>query len=51
MQAGNLAVALPLAQLRLPFVFDGDIGRPQIETLATALGAAIDALPEPEGRR
>ena len=42
MQAERLAAALPLPQLHLPFVFDGDIGRRQIEALATALGAAID---------
>ena len=50
-QADRLAAALPLAQLHLPFVFDGDIGRPQIEALATALGAAVEALPEPEDAR
>jgi anion-transporting ArsA/GET3 family ATPase len=48
MQAERLAAALPLAQLHLPFVFDGDLGRPQVELLATALGTAIDGLAEPE---
>ena len=50
-QAERLAAALPLAQLHLPFVFDADIGRPQIETLATALGAAIDTLEDPGAPR
>ena len=48
MQAERLAAALPLPQLHLPFVFDGDLGRPQVELLASALGNAIDGLAEPE---
>jgi anion-transporting ArsA/GET3 family ATPase len=50
-QAAHLAVALPLAQVHLPFIFDADIGRPQIETLASAFGAAIDALEDPGAPR
>lgn len=46
-QAAALAAALPLPQLRLPFVFDSEIGRPQLERLADALAAGIAALPDP----
>jgi anion-transporting ArsA/GET3 family ATPase len=44
--AEGLAARLPLPQLPLPFVFAGDIGPRQIEGLADALTAAVDALPE-----
>ena len=43
--ADGLAARLPLPQLRLPFVFEGDIGPPQIEVLADAFTAAVDAMP------
>ena len=41
-QAAALAAALPLPQLRLPFVFEAEIGRPQLEALADALAAGIE---------
>ncbi|MFM7617036.1 MAG: ArsA-related P-loop ATPase [Actinomycetes bacterium] len=47
-QAEHLAAALPLPQLHLPFVFDADIGRVQVEALATALSVAIGALDDVE---
>ncbi|MFM7270964.1 MAG: ArsA family ATPase [Actinomycetes bacterium] len=46
-QAAVLADALPLPQLRLPFVFEAEIGRPQLDALADALAAGIAALPDP----
>jgi len=46
--ADGLARRLPLPQLRLPFVFAGDIGPREIEGLATAFTAAVTALPAVE---
>ncbi len=45
-QAERLAHQLPLPQLQLPFLF-GEIGPPGVARLADALGAGIEALPEP----
>ncbi|MCU1430706.1 MAG: oxyanion-translocating ATPase [Actinomycetia bacterium] len=44
-QAERLAQRLPLPQLRLPFVFDADISRPDLDVLADALTREIEALP------
>jgi anion-transporting ArsA/GET3 family ATPase len=44
-QAERLASRLPLPQLRLPFVFDADICRPDLDVLADALTSQIEALP------
>lgn len=44
-QAVRLASRLPLPQLRLPFVFDADIARRDLDVLADALTAEIEALP------
>ncbi|MSY05933.1 MAG: AAA family ATPase [Actinobacteria bacterium] len=46
-QADELRDALPIPQLRLPYLFDGEIGFAQIEKLADALGAQIEMLPDP----
>ena len=40
----RLNEALPLPQLRLPFLFDADLGAEQVEELATVLLAEIEAL-------
>ncbi len=45
-QIARLSAELPLPQLRLPYVFESEIGPEQIGPLAEALGRAIDALPE-----
>jgi anion-transporting ArsA/GET3 family ATPase len=44
-QADRLKARLPLAQLRLPFVF-GEIGPAEVDMLADALAAEITALPD-----
>jgi anion-transporting ArsA/GET3 family ATPase len=44
-QIERLSHRLPLPQLRLPFVFDADITRPDLDVLAGALQAEIEALP------
>jgi anion-transporting ArsA/GET3 family ATPase len=44
-QADRLAARLPLPQLRLPFVFDADITRGDLDVLAGALTTEIEALP------
>jgi anion-transporting ArsA/GET3 family ATPase len=44
-QARRLANRLPLPQLRLPFVFDADITHGDLDVLADALTAEIEALP------
>jgi hypothetical protein len=44
-QATRLANRLPLPQLRLPFVFDADITHGDLDVLADALTAEIEALP------
>jgi arsenite-transporting ATPase len=46
-QAERLAARLPLPQLRLPFLFRGEVDRAGIGVLADALTEAIGALPEP----
>ena len=45
-QVGRLAEQLPLAQIRLPFVFTAEIGPAELDQLAGRLLAEIDALPE-----
>jgi Mrp family chromosome partitioning ATPase len=45
-QVGRLADQLPLAQIRLPFVFTAEIGPAELDLLAGRLLAEIDALPE-----
>jgi anion-transporting ArsA/GET3 family ATPase len=44
-QSSRLANRLPLPQLRLPFVFDADITRDDLDVLADALTAEIEAMP------
>lgn len=46
-QADRLASLLPLPQLRLPFVFTGEIHRAEVDLLAASLTAAIGSLPSP----
>jgi anion-transporting ArsA/GET3 family ATPase len=43
-QVGRLEAALPLPQIRLPFLFTTDIGPPELEALARALLAEIAVL-------
>jgi anion-transporting ArsA/GET3 family ATPase len=43
-QIARLAQRLPLAQLRLPFLFTPDISRADVDVLADALRAGIEAL-------
>lgn len=43
-QADRLAQRLPLPQIRLPFLFTADLGLEEIEHLADAFAAGIDAL-------
>ena len=45
-QVDRLADQLPLAQIRLPFLFTTEIGPAELEVLAERLLAAVDALPE-----
>jgi anion-transporting ArsA/GET3 family ATPase len=45
-QTTRLADALPLAQIRLPFVFTAEIGAVELDELADRLLAELDALPE-----
>jgi hypothetical protein len=45
-QVGRLAEQLPLAQIRLPFVFTAEIGPGELEELASRLLAEVVALPE-----
>ncbi len=45
-QLGRLAEALPLEQLRLPFVFTTEIGPTELESLSERLLAEIERLPE-----
>ena len=45
-QTARLADALPLAQIRLPFVFTAEIGPAELDALADRLIAELDALPE-----
>lgn len=46
-QADQLRESLPIPQMRLPYLFDGEIGLSQIEKLADALEAQIAMLPDP----
>jgi hypothetical protein len=46
-QLGRLARELPLAQLRVPFLFTDSIGPAELDALSDALGEAVDALPDP----
>src|SRR5207302_7361985 len=43
-QVARLAEGLPLPQLHLPFLFAADLGREQVEELATALAHEIEGL-------
>ena len=45
-QADRLAAAVPLPQIRLPFLFR-EIGPTQVEELADALTSEVEAIPEP----
>ncbi len=45
-QVARLADRLPLAQIRLPFVFTAEIGAAELDELADRLIAELDALPE-----
>lgn len=45
-QVGRLADQLPLAQIRLPFVFTTEIGPAELDLLADRFLAEVDALPE-----
>lgn len=42
-QVARLAAELPLPQLPLPFLFTTDLGLPEVETLASALGRALSS--------
>jgi anion-transporting ArsA/GET3 family ATPase len=46
-QADRLAARLPLPQIRLPFLFSGEIGPAEVDVLADALIAEVEALPTP----
>ncbi|HEX5615395.1 MAG TPA: ArsA-related P-loop ATPase [Acidimicrobiia bacterium] len=46
-QAERLAQLLPLPQLRLPYLFDAEIGRAELDVLADALTREIAMLPAP----
>ena len=43
-QVARLAESLPLPQLHLPFLFAADLGRAQVEELATALTGEVEGL-------
>ena len=45
-QVGRLASELPLAQLRVPYLFTDAIGPAELDTLSQALAAGIEALHE-----
>ena len=45
-QVGRLASELPLAQLRVPYLFTDAIGPGELDTLSQALAAGIEALHE-----
>jgi anion-transporting ArsA/GET3 family ATPase len=44
-QADRLAARLPLPQVRLPFLFSGELGPPEIGTLAGTFAAQVEELP------
>ena len=46
-QLGRLARELPLAQLRVPFLFTASITPRELELLSDALAAGVEALPDP----
>ncbi len=46
-QAERLAQMLPLPQIQLPFLFESEIHRPQVDLLAASLAAGIATLPPP----
>lgn len=46
-QMDRLAAALPLAQLRLPYVFATDLGPEHVTRLSCALAEAVRGLPDP----
>lgn len=48
-QVDRLALALPLAQLHLPYLFGAEIGVPAIDELARALAGAVARLVDPGG--
>ena len=45
----RLAHQLPLAQVRVPYIFASSIGPTELGTISTALGAGVAALPDPTG--
>jgi len=45
----RLAHQLPLAQVRVPYIFASSIGPTELGTISTALGAGVAALPDPAG--
>ena len=44
----RLAEELPLAQLRVPYLFSDTIGPGELDALSQALAAGIEALHEPD---
>jgi anion-transporting ArsA/GET3 family ATPase len=50
-QVSRLADGLPLPQLHLPFLFTTEVGPAEIDHLARALAASIEALPAPSNVR
>jgi len=47
-QVARLAAELPLAQLRVPYLFTDAIGPAELDTLSRALASGIEALHEPD---
>jgi len=47
-QVTRLAAELPLAQLRVPYLFTDSIGPAELDTLSRALASGIEALHEPD---
>ena len=43
-QIDRLTEALPLPQIRLPYLFDAELGPDQVDELATAFLGGVDAL-------
>src|SRR5438105_1010171 len=48
-QLARLAGALPLPQVRLPYLFTPEVGPAEIDVLAAALAEGVRSLPEPAG--
>ncbi len=46
-QAERLAQRLPLPHIQLPFLYTAELGPAEVDLLADALAAAVEALPEP----